>query len=143
MLIFVHLNTVLTFITTVRPSPRPVKHLPSSARQSQIRIRLAERPGVTVAALAREFGVSGMTVRRDLASLEARSEVRRTHGGAVLAERMILEFDYRERREANRGAKRAIATAARRLVRPGQTLILDNGTTTLELAALLRDCRAG
>ena len=112
MLIFVHLNTVLTFLTTVRTSPRPVKHLPSSARQSQIRIRLAERPGVTVAALAREFGVSGMTVRRDLASLEARSEVRRTHGGAVLAERMILEFDYRERREANRGAKRAIATAA-------------------------------
>ena len=35
-------------------------------------------------------------------------------GGAVLAERMILEFDYRERREANREAKRAIAAAARR-----------------------------
>ena len=96
---------------------------------------------MTVAALAEEFGVSGMTVRRDLALLEARSEVRRTHGGAVLAERMILEFDYRERREANREAKRAIAAAARRLVRPGMRLILDNGTTTLELAALLRDGR--
>ena len=97
---------------------------------------------MTVAALAREFGVSGMTVRRDLANLEARSEVRRTHGGAVLAERMILEFDYRERREANRAAKRAIAAAARRLVRPGQTLILDNGTTTLELAARLASRRS-
>jgi DeoR family transcriptional regulator of aga operon len=116
-----------------------VKRLPSAARQSQIRQRLAERPGVGVADLARAFGVSGMTIRRDLAALEAKSHVQRTHGGAVLAERMILEFDYRERRETNRAAKRAIAAAARRLVRPGQRLILDNGTTSLELAALLQD----
>lgn len=116
-----------------------MKRLPSAARQSQIRQRLAERPGVGVADLARAFGVSGMTIRRDLAALEAKAHVQRTHGGAVLAERMILEFDYRERREINRAAKRAIAQAARRLVQPGQRLILDNGTTTLELAALLQD----
>jgi DeoR family fructose operon transcriptional repressor len=116
-----------------------VKRLPSAARQSQIRQRLAERPGVAVSDLARAFGVSGMTIRRDLAALEAKAHVQRTHGGAVLAERMILEFDYRERRETNRAAKRAIAAAARRLVRPGQRLILDNGTTSLELAALLQD----
>jgi DeoR/GlpR family transcriptional regulator of sugar metabolism len=65
--------------------------------------------------------------------------VQRTHGGAVLTERMILEFDYRERRELNRPAKRAIAAAARQLVRPGHRLILDTGTTTLEFAALLKD----
>ena len=53
-----------------------MRQLPSTARQSQIRRRLAARPGVTVAALAEEFGVSGMTVRRDLALLEAKSEVR-------------------------------------------------------------------
>ncbi|MBI5693236.1 MAG: DeoR/GlpR transcriptional regulator [Verrucomicrobia bacterium] len=116
-----------------------MKNLPSAARQSQIRQRLAERPGVAVAALARAFGVSEMTIRRDLAALEAKAQVQRTHGGAILSERMILEFDYRERREHNRAAKRAIAAAARKLVRPGQRLILDNGTTTLELAALLQD----
>lgn len=113
--------------------------LPSAARQRQIRGRLAARPGVAVADLARELGVSGMTIRRDLAALVARAEVERTHGGAVLKERMLLEFGYRDRREANRPAKRAIAAAARRLVRPGDRLILDNGTTALELAALLRD----
>jgi DeoR family transcriptional regulator of aga operon len=118
-----------------------VKHLPSAARQTQIRQRLADRPGVAVAGLARAFGVSEMTIRRDLAALEAKSHVQRTHGGAMLSERMILEFDYRERREVNRAAKRAIAAAARRLVQPGQRLILDNGTTTLELAALLQDGR--
>jgi DeoR family transcriptional regulator of aga operon len=118
-----------------------VKHLPSAARQNQIRQRLADQPGVAVAGLARAFGVSEMTIRRDLAALEAKSHVQRTHGGAMLSERMILEFDYRERREVNRAAKRAIAAAARRLVQPGQRLILDNGTTTLELAALLQDGR--
>lgn len=116
-----------------------MKHLPSAARQQQIRQRLADRPGVAVAGLARTFGVSEMTIRRDLAALEARAHVQRTHGGAMLSERMILEFDYRERRELNRAAKRAIAAAARKLVEPGQRLILDNGTTTLELASLLQD----
>ena len=116
-----------------------MKHLPSTARQSRIRERFAETPGVSISRLAREFGVSQMTIRRDLAALEEKSEIQRTHGGAVLTERMILEFDYRERREVNRAAKRAIAAEARSLVQPDQRLILDTGTTTLELAALLKD----
>ena len=116
-----------------------MKNLPSAARQTQIRQKLSERPGVAVAALARELRVSEMTIRRDLAALEAKSHIQRTHGGAMLAERMIMEFDYRHQRETNRAAKRAIAVAARRLVHPGQRLILDTGTTTLELATLLQD----
>jgi DeoR/GlpR family transcriptional regulator of sugar metabolism len=116
-----------------------LKNLPSAARQTKIRERFAARPGVSIAELARQFGVSEMTIRRDLAALEGRAEIQRTHGGAVLTERMMLEFDYRDRRETNRAAKVAIATAARKLVQPGQRLILDTGTTTLELAALLKD----
>ena len=116
-----------------------MQNLPSAVRQTQIRQRLSERPGVAVGALARELGVSEMTIRRDLAALEAKSHVQRTHGGAMLSERMILEFDYRHRRETNGAAKRAIAAEARKLVQPGQRLMLDNGTTTLELAALLQD----
>lgn len=117
----------------------PVKNLPSAARQNQIRERFAAGPGVSVSALAREFDVSEMTIRRDLAALEGQSHIKRTHGGAVLTQRMMLEFDYRGRRESNRVVKQAIAAEARKLVQPGQRLILDTGTTTLELAALLRD----
>ena len=106
-----------------------------AARQARIREQFAARPGVSVSMLAREFDVSEMTIRRDLAALEAGSHLQRTHGGAVLSERMILEFDYRERRERNRAAKRAIAAEARKLVQPGQRLILDTGTTTLEPVA--------
>lgn len=116
-----------------------MKNLPSAARQTRIRERLSQQPGVSIAALAEEFDVSEMTIRRDLAALEEKSHIQRTHGGAVLTERMILEFDYRERREHNRAAKCAIAAEARKLVQPGQRLILDTGTTTLELAALLKD----
>ena len=116
-----------------------MKNLPSAARQVKIRDRFAAQPGVSIAKLAREFGVSGMTIRRDLAALEGKSHIQRTHGGAVLTERMMLEFDYRDRRGRNQRIKCAIAAAARQRVRPGQRLILDTGTTTLELAALLKD----
>lgn len=116
-----------------------MKNLPPVARQNLIRERFADRPGVSISQLAQEFGVSEMTIRRDLDTLERQSHVQRTHGGAVLTERMILEFDYRERRARNREAKCAIAAEARKLVQPGQRVILDTGTTTLELANLLRD----
>jgi DeoR/GlpR family transcriptional regulator of sugar metabolism len=116
-----------------------VRNLPSAARQAQIREQFAARPGVSVSELAREFGVCVMTIRRDLTALEGKSHIQRTHGGAVLTERMMLEFDYRDRRGYQRAAKQAIAREARKLVQPGQRLILDTGTTTLELAALLKD----
>lgn len=116
-----------------------MKKLTSAARHARIRERLSAQAGVSIAELAREFGVSEMTIRRDLAALEQQSHIQRTHGGAILTERMILEFDYRERRELNRDAKRAIAAEARKLVKPGDRIILDTGTTTLELASLLRD----
>ena len=116
-----------------------LKNLPSAARQTQIRERFAARPGVSVSGLALEFDVSAMTIRRDLAVLEDQAHIQRTHGGAVLTQRMMLEFDYRGRRENNGAAKKAIAREARKLVQSGQRLILDTGTTTLELAVLLKD----
>jgi DeoR/GlpR family transcriptional regulator of sugar metabolism len=116
-----------------------MKKLPSAARQAIIRDRFAQQPSVSIAELAQEFTVSEMTIRRDLDALQDKAQIQRTHGGAVLTERMMFEFDYRERRERNRAEKCAIAAEARKLVQPGQRVILDNGTTTLELAALLQD----
>lgn len=113
--------------------------LPSAARRTQIRERLAADSGVSISKLAADFGVSEMTVRRDLDALAETTQVQRTHGGAMLAPRMVVDFDYRQRREVQRESKQAIARAARALVQPGQRLLLDTGTTTLELATLLRD----
>ena len=120
------------------PTEKTKDRLPQSERQATIRRLLRDHQTVAIAELADTFGVSEMTIRRDLDTLERTGQVRRTHGGATLAERMVFEFDFVARRQANRRAKQAIIAEAVRLVRPGQSVILDAGTTTLELARLLK-----
>jgi len=115
--------------------------LPSAGRQARIRELLSSQSGVSISASARDLSVSEMTIRRDLATLERRARIERTHGGAVLSHQLILEFDYREKRARNSAAKLAIAAEARKLVEPGHRVILDTTTTTLEFACLLRDAR--
>jgi DeoR family fructose operon transcriptional repressor len=109
-------------------------------RVEEVRMLLAQQPSVSIAELAQRFGVSEMTARRDLSRLESENRVRRTHGGAVAADRMVFEFDYGARSRTQRTEKQAIARAARELIQPGQCIILDTGTTTWELACLLKDC---
>lgn len=111
----------------------------AAARVAAIKEALCQTQSVSIAQLAGQYEVSEMTIRRDLIKLEEQGEVQRTHGGALATERMLFEFDFSARRSENRIAKQAIAAEALKLVRPGHRLILDNGTTTLELAMLLRD----
>ncbi|AKJ63669.1 DeoR/GlpR family DNA-binding transcription regulator [Kiritimatiella glycovorans] len=113
--------------------------LKADERRERIREALLCGKPIVIGELARRFAVSEMTVRRDLQRLEDSGEVRRTHGGAVPTERMLFEFDFAARRSQYRAAKRTIAAEAVTRIEPGQRLILDNGTTTLELAMLLKD----
>jgi DeoR/GlpR family transcriptional regulator of sugar metabolism len=89
--------------------------------------------------LAGRFGGSLSTVRRALDQLEACGIVRRHHGGASLVETDALaaenDFVARLQRQADR--KFAIASLIAEQVRPGTTVILDGGTTTLAVARLL------
>lgn len=107
-------------------------------RQDRIGEMLRNQREISISRLAEMFSVSEMTIRRDLDRLEETGRIRRTHGGAIPAERMVFEFDFVSRRQANRLAKRAIARRALSHVPPGGRIILDTGTTTLELAYLLR-----
>lgn len=113
----------------------------TTTRRSVIGKILQERKEVAISELAERFRVSEMTIRRDLDKLAKSGRVRRTHGGAVSAERMISEFDFFTQRQTNSQAKRAIATEAVKLIRPGTRLIIGAGTTTLELACLLKDLK--
>ncbi|MCX7018274.1 MAG: DeoR/GlpR family DNA-binding transcription regulator [bacterium] len=115
------------------------RRLLSTERQELLRQRLEEDGGISVSALAAEMGLSEMTIRRDLEALMRRGIVRRTHGGAVPARRLVFEQDFREQLTSRRSQKQAIAREALKLVRPGMRLIIDTGTTTLELAALIAD----
>ena len=110
------------------------KRLPAAARLRSIREHLTESASLSISEMSAKLGVSDMTIRRDLADLEKSTDVRRTHGGAVVAERMAFEFNYLTRQRAHLKEKKAIAEAA------GQRLSLDTGTTTLQFATLLKDC---
>jgi DeoR/GlpR family transcriptional regulator of sugar metabolism len=95
-----------------------------------------ERDGKIVAAdLSAELDVSPDTVRRDLRELAEAGLLRRVHGGALPA--AVGARPYAVRREQAPEAKEAIAGATRGLLRQGQVILLDAGTTTLEVARRL------
>lgn len=87
--------------------------------------------------LDRELGVSESTVRRDLDALEEQGSARRTHGGVLYAGGMPRLAEFDERQPANWAAKRAIAAKAAEVISDGETVLLDGGTTTYEVARLL------
>jgi DeoR/GlpR family transcriptional regulator of sugar metabolism len=92
---------------------------------------------ISTSAMAERLGVSAMTIRRDLRALEESGAALRSYGGAVAAQRVTFEFQFDERRRRHRDAKRRIGEAAAELVEPGNTVFLDTGTTTLEVARAL------
>jgi len=108
------------------------------SRHNLIRTLVARRGECSVGELARELGVSAMTVRRDLQMLAEAGRVIRTHGGATLGERATFEFTFLERINRNREAKLAIARAAVELARGCRAMMLDGSTTTLAIARQLR-----
>jgi DeoR family fructose operon transcriptional repressor len=128
--------TFLMLVVNMRTNENLV---PAQQRLEKIREMLSRQASVSIDPLAKLFKVSEMTIHRDLAKLEKTSSVRKTYGGAVAAERMVFEFNFAVRRKANQKAKQAIAREAAKLIKPGDRIILDTGTTTLELAHLLKD----
>lgn len=92
---------------------------------------------VYVVELCKKFGVSEATIRRDLAVLERMRLLKRTHGGAVPTT-FGLESSFEEKRVQNLDLKAMIGRAAASLVNDDETILLDAGTTTLQIALNLR-----
>ncbi|GAB3255815.1 DeoR/GlpR family DNA-binding transcription regulator [Chitinimonas naiadis] len=105
-------------------------------RHQRILAALTEHGRVEVAPLARELGVSEDTVRRDLKALTGQGFLQKTHGGAVLL--VTAQMRFPERAEVRHATKAGLGAAAAALVEPHQTLFIDAGSTTLELARALR-----
>lgn len=107
-------------------------------RQDNI-ARMVEGHGrARVSDLAAQFGVSGVTIRKDLATLEMQGRLVRTHGGAMATARARSEraFDVRERLQSTE--KEAIGRAAAALVFDGEAIALDASTTALAMARRIR-----
>ena len=113
-------------------------------RQSRLKDLLARRGMSDLDSLSSELRVSQSTIRRDVEQLERTGLVRRTHGGVIwVGDRSagagsnsngVRPYAFDQRMDYQADAKRQIAKAAAKLVRPGQTIILDGGTTTFYLA---------
>lgn len=103
-------------------------------RRQAIAAILRKRSSLRVTDLADRFNVSEVTVRKDLALLEEMGLLRRTHGGAVLAEQVDEGSILSTRRERGAEAKRTIALRAKELISHGDTILIDAGSTCAYLA---------
>lgn len=106
-------------------------------------LEILNRDGrVLVRDLAGKFDTSHVTIRNDLEVLHSRGMLHRTHGGALPLEAgALLDPSLREKEELHRDEKQRIGEAAARLVKEGQSVVLDSGTTTTAAGRALRNYR--
>jgi DeoR/GlpR family transcriptional regulator of sugar metabolism len=109
----------------------------ASDRRTRILERVAEEQTIRISALALEFGVSEMTVRRDIAKLERTGFLRRTYGGATAHLTRSLDPAFNTRSLQNAAAKRLIAMTAVALISDVSTIFIGTGTTTEQFARLM------
>jgi DeoR family transcriptional regulator of aga operon/DeoR family fructose operon transcriptional repressor len=107
-------------------------------RQDRIARSVEEHGRARVADLAVQFGVSEVTIRKDLVALETAQRLVRAHGGAIAIDRSRpeLAFDVRERLQAEEKVRIGAAGAA--LVEDGESIVMDASTTALSVARQLR-----
>lgn len=111
----------------------------STLSRHQAILNLLEEHGeVRVADLCQRFGVSEMTIRRDLSELERAGLLRRVHGGAVSARGRSYEPPFLSRANEHLEQKQRIGQLAASLIHDGDSIALDVGTTTLEIARALK-----
>ncbi|UCF92619.1 MAG: DeoR/GlpR transcriptional regulator [Desulfobacterales bacterium] len=106
-------------------------------RKLKIMELLAQNKKVTVAELCKFFNVSSATIRNDLRELDNNGQLIRTHGGAIIETKTGFEPMTAQKKDFDLRGKQLIAKAAINLIEDGDNIILDAGTTTLELAKLL------
>lgn len=112
----------------------------TSHRRLQISELVRQHGSVQVTSLARHFGVSAQTVRKDLRYLAERGVMARAYGGAIDSGAMggaTAEPNYEAKRTSHLDEKRRIGVRAAALIKPGDTVVLDSGTTAIQLAEAL------
>jgi len=111
----------------------------SEERRREILQLLQTEGRVLVTDLAKRFKTSLITIRKDLEQLHLEKHLERTHGGALPVRTGALkDISLQEKARMHRAEKLHIASAAAQMIREGQVIILDSGTTTSTIA---RHCR--
>ena len=111
----------------------------SVERRARIAELVAQQGAVYVNELSRTFGVSEVTIRSDLDLMAKQGLVVRDRGGAIANTKTNLATVFEQRATLNLEAKQRIGRAAAGLVAPGETIIMDAGTTLMEMAKSLEN----
>src|SRR5437660_12449053 len=106
-------------------------------RRQRVLDLVSQRGFISLADLAQSVRVSESTLRRDLDYWHQQGAVRRTHGGAIYVGDASALPALEERSASQLDEKRAVAQVAASRIRDGDTVLLDGGTTTFEVARLL------
>ncbi|MGB7875573.1 MAG: DeoR/GlpR family DNA-binding transcription regulator [Anaerolineales bacterium] len=114
------------------------KALIPAQRRERIQEYLALHKIARTVDLCNMLDASEATVRRDLEALEQDGILERTHGGAILSQRMILEPEYRQRAQHNPDEKRRIGAMAASLIEEGDIVFINSGTTTTQVIQQIR-----
>ncbi|GCF92615.1 DeoR family transcriptional regulator [Enterococcus florum] len=108
-------------------------------RRAKILNQIEEKQFISVNQLSEIFNVHETTIRRDLDELEAQGAVSRIHGGVVPVSVKRDEPDFEDRATENINEKVRIGKYAATLISDGECVILDSGTTTLQIAKALNE----
>lgn len=110
-----------------------MEDLSAAERRSQIAQMVLENGKVQVASLVEMFQVTETSIRRDLTLLEASSRLKRIHGGAIPIPGNSRTDSFAEKKELHIKAKEQIGKVAAEMINPKDILLLDSGTTTLQV----------
>jgi len=103
-------------------------------RRDNIIKQLQKNGKVRVDELSEQFGVTTVTIRNDMDFLEEKGILYRTHGGALIRNNVYNDTSIEEKQKLNKEEKLKIGQKAAELVKDGQAVLLDSGTTTLQIA---------
>jgi len=108
-----------------------------ASRKLKILEYLQKNGSVDVAFLAEKLGVSTMTIRRDFSEFEKQNIITVTHGGAILNEGLATEYTYNVKISQMPDEKKSIGKAAALMIKKGDSIFIDCGTTPAEAAKAL------
>jgi DeoR/GlpR family transcriptional regulator of sugar metabolism len=110
-------------------------------RKLEIKTFIEREKMVSVNRLSQIFGISYLTVRRDLEKLEEEGFVKKVHGGAMLVKNLEPEPVFQKQRELNKEQKNRIAAEASKRIKDGSFITLESGSTVMEIIKYLEDKR--
>jgi DeoR family transcriptional regulator of aga operon len=115
------------------------EQISTANRRAKIVEELDAKGIVQVPELSKQYNVSLVTIRNDLANLEEKKLLIRTRGGAIKQPKVVMDLTISEKSRQNYEQKKRIGKKAAELINEGDIIILDSGTTTMEVAKHIKE----